>query len=88
MSIYLGAHPLYKIAVEACQSIASDQPTQPGHSMALVSIVFAAASIEAYFDELAAFALRSFADLQPCPSKIKTFANMSEQIESAVVLCC
>jgi hypothetical protein len=80
----LSAATLFRIAQTACERLNEvGSPTSGGNDNALVSIVFSAASVEAFFNELPEL-LSSFPELlkDELP-QVPTFVRVADEIESS-----
>jgi hypothetical protein len=76
------APTLFSIAVEAAKGIAGD-PRAGGHKESLVSVVFAAAALEAFLNEVAYLAGGKSSLRTPQPAVVSAFAQLMEDAEES-----
>lgn len=83
MGKVLSAAALFRVAKTACERLdQAGSPTSGGKDDALVSIVFSAASIEAFLNELPEL-LSAFPELlKDEPPQISTFVRLADEIET------
>ena len=78
----LGAANLFRVAKNACERLKGKPPASGGQDDALVSILFSAASIEAFFNELPEM-LSSLPELlKDEPPQVSTFVRLADEIET------
>jgi hypothetical protein len=82
----LGAAHLFRIAKNACERLQGKAPISGGEDDALVSTIFSAASMEAFFNELPEM-LSLFPELPKDESpQVLTYVRLADEIEQTRVL--